>query len=139
MNEKNRAERRNVMLGLGLMAIALAVVLFILTSYFSGVEEIMQTGVIPEDFGNVVVVVIMPWALCILYLFHTGIEGVMAFEKKAKWRLLLASISLALMIVLTVAGVSLLPAMPTIAGSCFTMLFVSEIVCCAATSVVCLK
>ncbi len=139
MNEKNRAERKNVWLGLGLIALAMAVFLFIMTSYFSGIENIMQNAAIPENFDNVVVVVIMPMALCILYLFQSGIEGWNEDSKKSKWRIALASISLAIDIVLIVAGIYLAPVMPIIAGNCFTLLLVVELVSFAIAAVICVN
>lgn len=139
MNERNRAERKNVLLGLGLIALAMAVFLFIITSYFSGIENIMQNAAIPEDFDNVVVVVIMPMALCILYLFQSGIEGWNDDSKKSKWRIVLASISLAIAIALIVAGVYLAPVMPIIAGNCFTFLLVVELVSLVIAAVICVN
>lgn len=139
MNERNRAERKNVLLGLGLIALAMAVLLFIITSYFSGIEKIMQNAAIPEEFDNVVVVVIMPMALCILYLFQSGIEGWKENAKNSKWRIVLASLSLAAAVVLIVAGVYLVPVMPIIAGNCFTFLLVVELVSLVIAAVICVN
>ncbi len=139
MNEKNRTEKKNVFWGLGLMLFAMAVFMFIMTSYFSGVEEIMDTGVIPENFENVLFVVMLPLALCIIHLFRTGFEGIIAKEKTAKWRIVLASLTLAVSIILVVTGICLLNITPILAGNCFTMLFMTELISLSIAGVICIN
>ena len=139
MNEKNRAEKKNVFWGLALMLLVMAVFMFVMTSYFSAVEEIMDIGAIPANFENVLFVVTLPLALCIIYLFHTGIENWGTKGKDAKSRVILASITLAVSMTLLVNGFCLLDINQILAGNCFTLLFMTEIISLSMAGVICIN